>query len=183
MGASSWRSLSSELAPSVSRRPSAVGIRMKLPLRVLVLCTANSARSQIAEALLRERSTGRVEVESAGVTPAAQVNPSALRVLAAHGVPVVGHRPKGTEEALGSDWDVVITVCDQAREACPVLPEATLTAHWGVEDPVGSPNETQAFEEAFRILSRRINEFLSLPLARLASKQLRTELDRIGRGN
>ena len=156
---------------------------MKLPLRILVLCTANSARSQIAEALLRERSTGRVEVESAGVTPAAQVSPSTLRVLAAHGIPVMGHQPKPAEEVLGSSWDVVITVCDEAREACPVLPGVTLTSHWGVEDPAGSPNETQAFEEAFQILSRRINEFLSLPLATLDPEQLRTELDRIGRGD
>lgn len=156
---------------------------MKLPLRVLVLCTANSARSQIAEALLRERGSGCVEVESAGVTPTAQVNPGALRVLAVHGISVVSHRPKRTEEVLSSGWDVVITVCDQAREACPVFPEATLTAHWGVEDPVGVPNEAQAFEEAFQILSRRIDEFLSLPLDTLDPEPLRIQLNRIGWGD
>ncbi len=154
---------------------------MKLPLRVLVLCMANSARSQIAEALLRERGSSCVEVESAGVTPAALVNLGALRVLAVHGISVVSHRPKRIEEVLSSGWDVVITVCDQARQACPVFPEATLTAHWGVEDPVGAPNEVQAFEEVFQRLSRRIDDFLSLSLDTLNPELLRIELDRIGR--
>jgi len=156
---------------------------MKLPLHVLVLCMANSARSQIAEALLRERGSSCVEVESAGVTPAELVNPGALRVLAVHGISAVSHRPKRTEEVLSSGWDVVITVCDQARQACPVFPEVTLTAHWGVEDPVGAPNEVQAFEEVFQILSRRIDEFLSLPLDTLDPEPLRIQLNRIGWGD
>ena len=104
-------------------------------------------------------------------------------VLAVHGISAVSHRPKRTEEVLSSGWDVVITVCDQARQACPVFPEATLTAPWGVEDPVGAPNEVQAFEEVFQILSRRIDEFLSLPLDTLDPEPLRIQLNRIGWGD
>ncbi len=152
---------------------------MRLPIRVLVICSANSARSQIAEALFRARGATRIVVESSGTTPAEQVNPGALRVLAAHGVRADGQRPKQIGEVLGRGWDVVITVCDQAAEACPVLPDATLSAHWGVADPAGALDE-DAFEQTFQILSRRVDALLSLPLERLDGGQLRGELRRIG---
>jgi arsenate reductase len=134
---------------------------MRLPLRILVLCTANSARSQIAEALFRARGGERVEVASAGSKPAEKVDPNALRVLGAHGIPVEEPRPKRTEEVLGLGWDVVITVCDHARDTCPVLPGATLAVHWGMADPAGTSDEERAFEEAFQILSGRIDRLLA----------------------
>lgn len=154
---------------------------MRLPIRILVLCTANSARSQIAQAILRQRGRARVHAESAGPKPAERVKPGALRVLAAHGIQADGQRPKRTEEVLGLGWDVVLTVCDDARESCPVLPEATISAHWGMADPAGTPNEAKAFEEAFQILSERIDELLGLPLETILAEELATELDRIGR--
>lgn len=155
---------------------------MNAPLRVLVLCTANSARSQIAEALLRHCARGRVEAGSAGASPAATVHPAAVSVLGKHGVPTTGLRPKATGELLGRRWDLAITVCDQAREACPVLPGATVSAHWGMPDParaVGA-GEAEAFEEAFRTLRRRIDAFLALPLEELDPAALTKALAGIG---
>ncbi len=153
---------------------------MKLPLRVLVLCTANSARSQIAEALLRDRGAGRVEVMSAGTEPAEDVNPGALRVLAKHDLLAPGSSPKSIAEVWGAGFDVVITVCDQAREACPLVLGPTVVAHWGVEDPVGASHEAAAFEQAFEILSQRVDALLSLRLVALEPTQFERELDRIG---
>ena len=153
---------------------------MRLPIRVLVLCTANSARSQLAEALLRDRGQGRVDVESAGATPAESVHPGAIRVLSEHAVPIRDQRPKRTEEVLGLGWDVVITVCDQAREACPVLPEATLSVHWSVEDPARAPGEAAAFEKAYEDLGRRVDELLKLSIEALDPQDLKKELDRLG---
>ena len=144
---------------------------MRLPIRLLILCTANSARSQIAQAILNARGAGRVVAESAGAKPAERVHPGALRVLAAHGLEADRQRPKRTEEVLGLGWDVVLTVCDLAKEACPVLPEATLTAHWGVADPAGAPNEPRAFQEAYEVLD----------LAAVSPQELEDELNRIGR--
>ena len=153
---------------------------MRLPLRVLVLCTANSARSQIAEALLRARSSGRVEARSAGATPAPQLHSGALQVLEEHGIPASGQRPKMTDEVLGLGWDVVITVCDQAKDACPVLPGATLAVHWGMDDPAEGPNERQAFATAYQLLSQRVDELLALPLAELSPDELREKLEQVG---
>lgn len=152
------------------------------PLRVLVLCTANAARSQIAEALLRHRGAGRVEGGSAGPAPARRVHPAALGVLERHGVPTGGLGPKASGELLGREWDVVITVCDRARDACPVLPRATVPAHWGMPDParVDGPGQVAAFEEAFRTLCRRIDAFLALPLEELDPAALGEALAGIG---
>lgn len=153
---------------------------MELPLRVLVLCTANSARSQIAQALFSRRGRGRIEVESAGTTPAPEVNPGALRVLADHGIDAEGQRPKAVEDVMDEGWDVVITVCDQAKEACPVLPGVAVAAHWGVTDPVGAVDQRMAFERAFEVLGGRVDDFLALPLEALSPDALKEELDRIG---
>ena len=155
---------------------------MNTPLRVLVLCTANSARSQIAEALLRHRGAGRIEAESAGATPAGRVHPSALGVLERHGIPTGGLGPKASGELLGRDWDVVITVCDRARDACPVFPRAIVSAHWGMPDParVAGAGEAAAFDEAFRTLCRRIDAFLALPLGELDPAALGEALAGIG---
>lgn len=150
------------------------------PLRVLVLCTANSARSQIAQALLRARGEGRIESESAGAVPADRTHPAAIRVLETHGIPVGGLRPKRTEEVLGSGWDLVVTVCDHAKDVCPVLPDATVSTHWGMPDPDDGPEQAEACEDAFRTLSRRVDEFLRLPIEALSASELGRELEGIG---
>jgi arsenate reductase len=107
------------------------------------------------------------------------VNPSAVRVLAAHGVSIQEQRPKRTEEVLGLGWDVVITVCDEAYEACPVLPGATLSVHWGMADPAGAENEVQAFEETYELLERRVDALLELPIEALDPRELKWELERL----
>ncbi|MBK8004728.1 MAG: GNAT family N-acetyltransferase [Gemmatimonadetes bacterium] len=141
------------------------------PYRVLVLCTGNSARSQIAEALLAERGAGRFVVASAGSRPAARVNPYAVRVLAERGIAWEGRVPKPIEGLEGERWDFVITVCDRAREACPIFPRRPVFAHWGMPDPaeVGGTDEEKlrAFRDTLITLERRIALFLELPLEKL----------------
>ena len=154
---------------------------MNTPLRVLVLCTANLARSQIAEALLHLRGGGCIEPESAGAAPAERVHPAVLDVLRKHMVPTSGLRPKATGEFLGRGWDVVITVCDQASEACSLLPGAAVSAHsLGMPDPAGVDRAAEAFDDAFRTLGRRIDAFLALPLEELDPRALEEALARIG---
>lgn len=92
------------------------------PLRVLFVCTGNSARSQMAEAMLNPKGRGRRHAESAGSQPAAQVNPHAVAALATHGYEWTGHPPRGLESVTDQAWDFVITVCDRAKAACPMLP-------------------------------------------------------------
>ncbi len=141
------------------------------PYRVLVLCTGNSARSQIAEALLAERGAGRFVVASAGSRPAPQVNPYAVRVLAERGIEWRGKVPKSIEGLEGEDWDFVITVCDRAREACPIFPRKPVFAHWGMADPAeveGSDEEKlRAFRDTLITLDRRIALLMELPLEKL----------------
>jgi protein-tyrosine-phosphatase/N-acetylglutamate synthase-like GNAT family acetyltransferase len=139
--------------------------------RVLILCTGNSARSQIAEALLATRGGARFEVASAGSRPASAVNPWAVRVLAEAGIPWVGRMPKGLEGLDRERWDFVITVCDRAREACPILPGAPVLAHWGMPDPAevdgGEDEKLRAFRDTLVTLGRRIDMLLALPLEKL----------------
>ncbi|MDE3150865.1 MAG: arsenate reductase ArsC [Gemmatimonadota bacterium] len=134
------------------------------PLGVLFLCTGNSARSQIAEALLATRGGGRFRVGSAGTRPAAAVNPGAIEVLRAHGIDWSGHRPKTIDEIQHESWDLVITVCDHAKESCPVFPGRPAYEHWGMPDPaaVEDPDARRAaFRETYEALSRRIEALLA----------------------
>ena len=155
---------------------------------VLFLCTSNSARSILAEAILNEVGKGRFRAFSAGSQPAGQVNPIALELLQRNRISTEGLRSKDWNEFSAPDappLDFVFTVCDKAAgEACPVWPGQPMTAHWGVEDPVatvGSPDDVQrAFSQAFMLLHRRISLFTSLPLARLEGQALKRELDQIG---
>ena len=105
------------------------------PLRVLFLCTGNSARSQIAEKVLNRKGHGRFLAESAGSQPAVKVNPLAIETLEKHGYFWTGGHPRGVDALLTADWDFVITVCDRAKEACPVFPGQPVIAHWGMTDP------------------------------------------------
>jgi len=107
---------------------------MEPPTRVLILCTGNSARSQMAEGLLRHDGGDHFEVLSAGIKPS-QVRPEAIEVMRELGIDISGHRSKSVEEFTGQDFDYVITVCDNASESCPVFPGKTMRIHWGFEDP------------------------------------------------
>ena len=139
----------------------------KRPLRVLVLCTGNSARSQMAEAILNTKGKGRFEATSAGARPAARVNPYALAILKEFGIPWSGHAPRSVEGLERERWDLVITVCDRAKEACPIFPGQPVLAHWGMPDPAEVEGDDAAkraaFRQAFLLLSRRIDLLLALP--------------------
>jgi arsenate reductase len=154
---------------------------------VLFLCTGNSARSILAEAILNFKGKPRFTAYSAGSHPTGAVRPEALRQLEEAHIPTGGLRSKNWEEfsrAGAPNLDFVFTVCDNAaKEVCPVWPGQPLTAHWGVPDPAaaqGSRTEIQrAFRDAFFLLDRRISLFLALPLKALDSLALKKELDRI----
>jgi len=155
---------------------------------VLFLCTGNTARSVLAEGILRKIGGGTFRAFSAGSQPKGTVNPFALKVLAAHGHPTDGFRSKSWEEYSGPGaprMHFVITVCDSAAgESCPLWPGQPMTAHWGIEDPAaveGTDIEKErAFEQAFRFMSRRIEAFVSLPVASLDKLLLQSEMRRIG---
>ena len=136
-------------------------------LRVLILCTGNSARSQIAEALLDKKGAGRIVAGSAGSNPAPRVNPLAVKALAEAGIDWRGHAPQGIDAVFNDPWDIVITVCDKAKEACPIFPGRPVTAHWGMPDPaevVGTEEQRlAAFRDTLHLLSRRIDLLLALP--------------------
>jgi arsenate reductase len=137
------------------------------PIRVLFVCTHNSARSQMAEVLLRRRGGEAFEVHSAG-TEVSQVNPLTLRVLSETGFDVAGLRSKSVKEFLGQRFDYVITVCDRARESCPVFPGSGESLHWGYDDPSeaeGTEDErTGAFRHVFAQISERIGLFVPIAL-------------------
>ena len=154
-------------------------------VRILILCTGNSARSQMAEALLRRDGAGRVEVVSAGSRPAAAVHPLAIAALAEVDIAWEGRVPRGMDGLEHERWDVVITVCDNAREACPYFPGQPLLVHWGMPDPAeatGSAAERlQVFRVAREVLQRRISALLTLPIERLDPAALGEQLTAIGR--
>jgi len=136
------------------------------PLSLLVLCTGNSARSQIAEALLQTRGAGRIAASSAGSHPAPRVNPYAVETLRAHGIAWDDRKPQHIDAVADVAHDLVITVCDNARDACPFLPGAA-TVHWGLPDPAEetAPDAARrAFEATFDALERRVNALVALPL-------------------
>ncbi len=126
--------------------------------RVLVLCTANAARSQIAEALFATIGGTHVEVASAGSVPGSGPHPLAVDVLAERGIAWQGRTSKGIDAVIDRPWDLVITVCDNASEACPVIPGARML-HWGLPDPAGAG--IQAFRDIAAELERRIRALLA----------------------
>jgi arsenate reductase len=156
---------------------------------VLFLCTGNSARSILAEAILNQKGQPNFTAYSAGSHPAGTVRPEALRQLEAVHLPTVGLRSKSWNEFAQPNaprLDFVFTVCDNAaNEVCPVWPCQPMTAHWGVPDPAavqGTREQVEkAFREAFFLLDRRISLFLSLPLSTLDRLSLKKEIDNIGK--
>jgi len=155
---------------------------------VLFLCTGNSSRSIMAEALLNHKGKPSFTAYSAGSHPAGRVHPLALKQIEAARLPAAGPRSKSWEEfakAAAPRMNFVFTVCDSAaREVCPIWPGQPMTAHWGVPDPAalaGTPEQLErAFRDAFVVLDRRIALFLSLPLETLDSLAIKKEIARIG---
>lgn len=152
------------------------------PFRILVLCTGNSARSQMAEALINTRGAkrprGMVVAESAGTQPAPKVNEYALMTLMGQGITWDRRVPKHVDTFDGQEFDLVITVCDSAREACPYFPGAKAQVHWGMPDPaehVAPATARAAFAATCDALVKRVNGLLKLPLEELDAAQLREQ--------
>jgi arsenate reductase len=162
---------------------------MEKHYNVLFLCTGNSARSIMAEAILNRKGRPNFSAYSAGSHPAGLVRPEALKQIEFSRMPTEGLRSKSWDEFAkpgAPRMDFVFTVCDNAAsEVCPVWPGQPVTAHWGVPDPAaakGTPEQLErVFREAFVTLDRRIALFLSLPLATLGQLAIKKEIDRIGR--
>jgi arsenate reductase len=156
---------------------------------VLFLCTGNSARSIMAEAILNHKGKGKFTACSAGSHPKGRPRPEALRQIESARLPTDGLRSKSWDEFSGPGapkLDFVFTVCDNAaNEQCPFWPGQPMTAHWGIPDPAavqGTEEEiARAFRDAFVVLDRRIGLFLSLPLSTLEHLAIKQEIDRIGR--
>ncbi|GJQ58293.1 MAG: arsenate reductase ArsC [Candidatus Scalindua sp. AMX11] len=154
-------------------------------LNILILCTGNSCRSILGEALLNSLGRGRVKAFSAGSHPTGEVNVNALATLRRHNVSTVDLYSKSWDIFMDQKIDSIITVCDHAAaETCPVFLHTTLRAHWGVPDPaheVGTDEEIRAvFEKTFGALERRIIKMLELPLGKLSGHELIAELNKIG---
>ena len=159
------------------------------PLNILFLCTGNSARSIIAEAIMNRDGDGHFQAYSAGSHPRGEVNPHAIRLLDGLRYPTGELRSKSWDEFEEPDapkFNFVFTVCDDAAaEVCPIWPGHPITAHWGMPDPAaveGSPAEIAlAFADTYRLLNNRIALFMNLPLAALDRLSLQHRLDEIGR--
>ena len=155
---------------------------------ILFLCTGNSARSILAEAIMNKVGAGKFVAYSAGSMPKGEVHPKALELLSGLGYPTAGLRSKSWDEfaAPGApELDFIITVCDNAAgEVCPIWPGQPMTAHWGIPDPAaveGSPVEINfAFNDAYRVLNNRLTLFASLPFEGLDRLSLKRRMDEIG---
>lgn len=160
---------------------------MNRPYNVLFLCTGNSARSILAEAILNKEGKGRFRTFSAGSFPKGRVHPAALKLLEEMGHSIAGFRSKSWDEFASPGapaFDFIITVCDTAAgEVCPVWPGKPVTAHWGIEDPAAVEGEGQreAFWKAYQALKRRIDLLLALPLESLDELALTSRMRDIGK--
>lgn len=149
-----------------------------IPRKVLILCTGNSARSILGEYLLREKGAGRFEVHSAGSHPTGRVNPLAVRTLREkYGIDANGARSKSWDEFKAVTFDFVITVCDNAKEACPIWPGAPVLAHWGSPDPAGAAGgeeeRFQVFVSVAAQIARRVDRFCAIPGEKLTAVAVR----------
>lgn len=162
---------------------------MSLHYNVLFLCTGNSARSILAEAILNQKGKPNFSAYSAGSFPSGRINPYAMKQLELARLPTANLRSKSWDEFArpgAPQLDFVFTVCDNAaKEVCPVWPGQPMTAHWGVSDPAVVTGASEQIERAFRdtfvVLDRRISLFLSLPLSSLDKLAIKKEIDGIGR--
>ncbi len=154
-------------------------------IKVLVLCTGNSCRSILAEALFNHLGRGEIKAFSAGSFPTGKVNPNALATLTDHSLPIEGYSSQSWDEFEHQKIDIVITVCDNAAgETCPVYLNKAIKAHWGLPDPAhvtGSDEVIKAaFEDTYKALETRINKMLALPLSEISDKELTRALNDIG---
>lgn len=136
--------------------------------KVLILCTGNSARSQMAEGLFRHEADDRYEVHSAGTRPSV-VRPEAIAVMHEIGIDISGHRSKSIDEFAGREFDCVITVCDNANQSCPVFPARTLRLHWPLEDPAAVEGSEDQGKAAFRKVRDQIHSRIMAFLAEVKS--------------
>jgi arsenate reductase len=155
-------------------------------LNVLILCTGNSCRSVLGEALINQLGKGRLRGFSAGSHPTGKINAHALATLARNGLPTDGFSSQSWDEFADADIDIAITVCDSAAgEVCPVYLNSTIKGHWGLPDPAhieGSEDEIkQAFQATFDALHARIEQMLALPLETLPPSELSAQLNLIGK--
>ncbi len=155
-------------------------------LNIFVICTGNSCRSVMGEALFNHLGQGRIKAFSAGSHPIGRINQGALATLARHGLPSQGYKSQSWEDFEDQPMDIVITVCDNAAgETCPVYLTQAVRAHWGVSDPghvKGTDEEIiAAFEQTYRTLELRVNKMLALSLETMAPEQLTVELNAIGK--
>jgi arsenate reductase len=154
-------------------------------LNILIVCTGNSCRSVMGEALFNHLGQNRIKAFSAGSHPIGRINTGALATLKRHGLPTEGYKSQSWDEFEGQPMDIVITVCDNAAgEACPVYLTDAVRAHWGVADP-GHVEGTEAekiaaFEKTFSTLELRVKKMLELPLETMPREKLTAELNRIG---
>lgn len=158
---------------------------MANPLNILVLCTGNSCRSVLGEALINHLSAGRFRAYSAGSQPVGKVNPNALATLARHGLPTEGYTSKSWNDLGDTRIDILISVCDSAAgETCPVYLGSAIRGHWGLPDPAhvsGSPEAIEAaFDATYAALEKRIQALLALPVETLSRAELTEALNRIG---
>jgi arsenate reductase len=154
-------------------------------MQVLFMCTANSCRSILSEAMFNHLAPAGVKAVSAGSFPRGQVLPRSLATLQQAGIPIDGLHSKGNDAFEGHPPDIVITVCDKAAgETCPVYFGPALKAHWGLEDPSDVTGDEVLIDAAFQAtlahIKQRCEAFLALPLHRLSRDELKSELDRIG---
>lgn len=152
--------------------------------RILFLCTGNSCRSQMAQAIMNRFSQGRFEAFSGGSNPAGYVHPLAIKTLEGAKLSAEGLRSKSWEEYQGQPFDFVITVCDRARETCPVWPGQPITAHWGFEDPAAATGTdeqiSRVFRKVFTEIQTRISLLLALPMDKLSRLELEKEIRGLG---
>jgi protein-tyrosine-phosphatase len=153
------------------------------PIRVLFLCTGNSARSQIAEALLQRKAKERFRAGSAGTHPANEVHPGAVSALRQIGIEWSDRRPKTVESVQNHPWDLIITVCDKAKETCPLFPGRPTFAHWGMPDPAAVEDAGQrerAFANTVGLLSWRLDLMLAIRPEEMLSLVSELRLREIG---
>ena len=164
---------------------------MKDQYSVLFLCTGNSARSIMAEAILEQKGGGRFKAYSAGSHPAGRVHPGALKHLGTANLPTAALRSKSWEEFEepgAPELDFIFTVCDEAaKEVCPVWAGHPITAHWGIADPAAERSSPEASDEAFRraflLLDQKISQFVNLPFSQLDEGRLKRQLKNIGQSH
>ena len=154
-------------------------------LKILILCTGNSCRSILAEALVNHLAVDRFKAFSAGSHPTGEVNPNALATLKRHGIPAEGFSSQSWDEFEGKGIDIAITVCDQAAgEVCPVYLNSAVRAHWGLPDPAHIEDVEEkraAFKKVYEQLARRIQLFMNLPIEKLDKLTLKEKLAEIGK--